>query len=88
MEEPNNTEFKNNPFCTSTFKYYIKYGNDSCNFVGKYNLKPIEYKAFFMSKYFSAVIASSVVPIFDNKSSDNAYSAIYKSVMKNIKKKN
>ena len=48
--DSNNQYFKKNPFCTSSYKFYIKYGNKSCYFVVHSKLKPIEYEAFFKRK--------------------------------------
>ena len=45
-----NQDRTNNTFCTSTYKYYTKYGNESCYFVGHSEMKPIEYDVLFNRK--------------------------------------
>ena len=39
---------------------YIKYGNESCNFFGYYKLKPIDYDAFFKSKWLNYALTSII----------------------------
>ena len=48
--EPSNQQCNNIYFCTSTFKYYIKYGNKSFRLVVHSKLKPIEYDALSKRK--------------------------------------
>ena len=62
-----------------TYKFYIKYGNESCHVVGHLKLKPIDYDAFFKCKGFISALASSVVSIDVVKTQCNDYTATSKS---------
>ena len=48
--DPKKRKRKNNPLCSLTHKFYIKYGNELYLFVGNDKLKPIDYGAFFKDK--------------------------------------
>ena len=78
--DPKNQYLKNNPLRTSTYKFYIKDGNELCHFVGHPKLKLIDYGAFFNHKEFSAVLESSVGSTDVGKESNNVYIATHKSV--------
>ena len=43
-----------------THKFYIKYGNESCHFVGNSITKPIDYDTLFKRKLHSAARTSSI----------------------------
>ena len=48
--DPKNRDSRKNIFCTSTFRYYIKDGNNYCHFVGNLTLKPMNYDTLFNRK--------------------------------------
>ena len=70
--DPRNQDRTKNPFCNSTYKYYTKDGNESCNFVGNKKLKLIDYGTFFNNKSFSAALESSLLPTVVGEVSNNS----------------
>ena len=65
---------------SSTHNFCIKYGNESCHFVGNYQLKPIDYVALFnhreQSDAIIASIGSSNVSKTKNKYSTASYTSV------------
>ena len=60
--DPKKRYCRKNPFCSSTHKFYIKYGNNAYPFVVHYKLKPIYYVVLLKHKYHSAIITLSISP--------------------------
>ena len=58
--ESNTQDCKKNPLCSLTRKFYIKYGNKPCDFVGQSKLKPIVYDSFFDHKELSSGLKASI----------------------------
>ena len=58
---------------SSTHNFCIKYGNESCHFVGHYKLKPIDYVALFNHREQSDAIIASIGSSNVSKTKNKAY---------------
>ena len=75
--DPKRINSKNNLFCYSTNKFYIKYGKQTCNFFGHSKLKPIDYVASTPE-----IIASSNVAQRKKKASTKSSTSVKRRLMK------
>ena len=67
-------------FFSSNYTFYIKDGNEPCNYVGNYKLKPIEYDTFFNCKDHSDAITASIGSINSAKTKNKPSATSYTSV--------
>ena len=65
-------DLQKNPFCYYTHKFYIKYGKQTCHFVGNLKLKSIDYLEFFNRQDHSAPLILSIASINVAKTKKNS----------------